>query len=70
MAGVLQWVTVGEVKVLDVNCHECREAFAIDEYLLEFYFECQIICPTCARKKFKTALDSGNLRDIPNQQGV
>ena len=49
MAGVLQWVTVGEVKVLDVNCHECREAFAIDEYLLEFYFECKLICPACAK---------------------
>lgn len=37
--------------MLDVNCHECGKEFAIDEYLLEFYFECQIVCPTCAKNK-------------------
>ena len=35
--------------MIDVNCHECGEEFAIDEYLLEFYFECKLICPACAK---------------------
>ena len=56
--------------MLDVNCHRCDKPFAIDEYLLEFYFDCQIICPDCAKKEFAAMLDSGNLHDLPNQQRI
>lgn len=50
--------------MLDVNCHRCGEPFAIDEYLLEFYFDCQLICPSCTKTEKRLG------KDLPNGEGL
>lgn len=54
--------------MLDVNCHRCDKPFAIDEYLLEFYFDCQIICPSCAKAEREQATSTA--RDLPDIEGL
>lgn len=54
--------------MLDVNCHRCDKPFAIDEYLLEFYFDCQLICPDCAKKEKEQAAIAAS--DLLNGEGL
>lgn len=51
--------------MLDVNCHNCGSIFQLDEYLLEFYFVCEVICPACTKKETQPSKDLSDCEGLP-----